>query len=638
MEQAGFSIEANQAAFSTAIDALVAGMMRHRDETAAIAELPGCPSLDALGTMFGLSAFERGLALLCAAVELDPRVGAICAETTDRGAFPYPSFGYALSLLPQPHWSALGPESPLRRWKILNPGVAPELPLSMRPLSIDERVLGFLIGVQQPSAAFQGMVSAVAVEDALVPSHATVAERIAAVWSRTVQSPPATLLIGDDREAMRAIAAASCGRLGLGLLEMPADAIPATPGERATLARLWERESALSNAALYIDALEPDGALASISRFVDTLSSPLLLGLSEPLRGVRRSSITLLVRRPTAAEQRDLWRTHLGPTAIGLNGQVDRLAAQFDLTGIAIRSSVSEAMFGGDLNLRLNDSLWEASRSQARARLDDLAERIESTAAWDDLVLPLDSLAPLHELASQVQHRTTVYERWGFDNGSRRGLGVSALFAGPSGTGKTLAAEVLAHELRLDLYRIDLSGVVSKYIGETEKNLRRVFDAAEEGGAVLFFDEADALFGKRSEVKDSHDRYANIEVNYLLQRMESYRGVAILATNLKGSLDSAFLRRIRFVVTFPVPEAEQRAEIWRRVFPKSAPTEGIDPERLACLSVTGGNIRNIAVNAAFLAAARNEPIRPEHIAQATRTEFVKLERPQPDAEIRRMLE
>src|SRR5256885_3026585 len=179
-------------------------------------------------------------------------------------------------------------------------------------------------------------------------------------------------------------------------------------------------------------------------------------------------------------------------------------------------------------------------------------------------------------MAIHVRHRTTVYETWGFAAKSSRGLGISALFAGPSGTGKTLAAEIMANELRLDLYRIDLSQIVSKYIGETEKNLRRVFDAAETAGAVLLFDEADALFGKRSEVKDSHDRYANIEVSYLLQRMEAYRGLAVLTTNLKGAVDNAFMRRLRFIVQFPFPDALHRAEIWKRIFPRQTPTQDLN--------------------------------------------------------------
>jgi SpoVK/Ycf46/Vps4 family AAA+-type ATPase len=196
-----------------------------------------------------------------------------------------------------------------------------------------------------------------------------------------------------------------------------------------------------------------------------------------------------------------------------------------------------------------------------------------------------------------------------------------------------MAAESLALEQELDLYRIDLSAVVSKYIGETEKNLRRVFDAAEAGGAVLLFDEADALFGKRTEVKDSHDRYANIEVSYLLQRMESYRGLAILTTNLKESVDPAFMRRLRFVVTFPFPDAESRTEIWRRIFPDAVPTDRIVPEQLAKLAVAGGNIRNIALGAAFLAADEPAAVRMDHLLAAARSEYGKLERPLTSGEL-----
>jgi SpoVK/Ycf46/Vps4 family AAA+-type ATPase len=278
--------------------------------------------------------------------------------------------------------------------------------------------------------------------------------------------------------------------------------------------------------------------------------------------------------------------------------------------------------------------LWDACRAQARPKLDDLAQRIDSSAQWEDLVLPEAQLQTLRDITAHVKQRAKVYERWGFGGKSGRGLGISSLFAGTSGTGKTMAAEVLARELRLDLYRIDLSAVISKYIGETEKNLRRVFDAAEMGGVVLLFDEADALFGKRTDVKDSHDRHANVEVSYLLQRMEAYRGLSVLTTNLKTSLDQAFLRRIRFIVQFPFPDATMRAEIWRRVFPQATPTEGLEPQKLAQLNVAGGNIRNIALNAAFLAAGAGEVVMMKHVLQATKNEYIKLERPLTDAEVR----
>jgi SpoVK/Ycf46/Vps4 family AAA+-type ATPase len=262
-----------------------------------------------------------------------------------------------------------------------------------------------------------------------------------------------------------------------------------------------------------------------------------------------------------------------------------------------------------------------------------LAECIEPKAHWDDLVLPGEHLQTLGEIAAQVRQRLKVYQSWGFALRNDRGLGITALFAGPSGTGKTLAAEVLANDLQLDLHRIDLSQVVSKYIGDTEKNLRAVFNAAEQTGAVLLFDEADALFGKRSEVRDSHDRYANIEVSYLLQRMEAYRGLAILTTNKRGSLDSAFLRRLRFLIPFPFPDHMHRAKIWSRIFPAETPTQDLDVLKLARLNVAGGNIRNIALNAAFLAADMGEPVQMSHLLRTARTECNKIEKQITTAEI-----
>jgi len=274
----------------------------------------------------------------------------------------------------------------------------------------------------------------------------------------------------------------------------------------------------------------------------------------------------------------------------------------------------------------LHERLWDECLASTRPRLDELAQRLDAKAKWADLVLPAQELNLLQQIAAQVSQRAKVYEEWGFGARMNRGLGISALFAGDSGTGKTMAAEVIANDLRLNLYRIDLSAVVSKYIGETEKNLRRLFDAAEDGGAILFFDEADALFGKRSEVKDSHDRYANIEINYLLQRLESYRGLAILATNMKNALDAAFTRRLRFIVNFPFPGFAERRLIWRDVFPKQALTRGLDIDRLARLNLTGGNIHNVALNAAFLAARANKPVTMPLIFEAARAEFGKLER------------
>jgi SpoVK/Ycf46/Vps4 family AAA+-type ATPase len=314
---------------------------------------------------------------------------------------------------------------------------------------------------------------------------------------------------------------------------------------------------------------------------------------------------------------------------------LDAISGQFRLSAETIFTVAGSSLAKANVD---PEKLWNICRSVARPRLQDLAERIVTgsgrVAGWDDLILPELQKQTLKQIALQSRYRMKVYESWGFAARGRRGLGLSALFAGPSGTGKTLAAEVLAGELKLDLYRIDLSAVVSKYIGETEKNLKQVFDAADGGGAMLLFDEADALFGKRAEVKESHDRYANIEVGYLLQRMENFLGLAILTTNFKSSLDKAFQRRLRFTVDFPFPDVAQREAIWARIFPDATPTEGLDYRLLGQLNMTGGNIRNIALNAAFLAAADRGPVAMEHLLQATRQEAIKVERPLSDMEIR----
>jgi SpoVK/Ycf46/Vps4 family AAA+-type ATPase len=271
-------------------------------------------------------------------------------------------------------------------------------------------------------------------------------------------------------------------------------------------------------------------------------------------------------------------------------------------------------------------TLWRACRRLAGAEMEDLAQRIVPVAGWEDIVLPPQVAARLREIAAQVEQRARVYGEWGFGPRLNRGRGIAALFAGPSGTGKTMAAEVLARHLGLDLYRIDLAGVVSKYIGETERNLRRVFDAAEAGGALLFFDEADALFGRRTEVKDSHDRYANVEIDYLLQRMEEYRGLAILASNRKSALDRAFLRRLRFVVELPFPDAAARRRIWRLAFPPQTPLARLDWDALSRLELAGGNIRNVSLNAAFRAADAGDAVSMSHLAAAVRAEYAKCEK------------
>jgi hypothetical protein len=604
---------------------------------------PGLPpALENLCVAFGLSPFERDVLLLCAGVELDSTVAPLCAAAQGDPSRTYPTFSLALAALPDAHWSALSPAAPLRRWRLIEIGSGPALTVS--PLRIDERVLHHLVGVDYPDERLAGIVEPIepASSADLVPSHAAIAERVSATWSapRQRRTMPLIQLCGLDPADRRAVAAAAAAAIGLRVAAHPADLIPIAAAELDALVRLWERESALSSTILLIecdDAESPSDPTRArrVSRLVERISGPVIVSDRERRAVAHRPVVGFDVHRPTSAEQRAAWRTALGSVVGEDLAGVDAIAAQFNLGLPAIRSASAEAIARGAAEPGQDTAraAWDVCRSLCRTRLEDLAQRIEPAAAWDDLVLPGPQIEAVRRIAQHVRHRATVYDSWGFAAKSARGLGISALFAGVSGTGKTMAAEVLAGELCLDLYRIDLAGLVSKYIGESEKNLRRVFDAAEDSGAILLFDEADALFGKRSEVKDSHDRYANIEVSYLLQRMEAYRGLAILTTNLKGALDSAFLRRIRFVVQFPFPDACQRAEIWRRVFPASTPTDGLDVGKLAKLNVPGGNIRNIALNAAFLAAHAGEPVRMRHVAEAARIEYVKLERPLTEAEI-----
>jgi ATPase family associated with various cellular activities (AAA) len=581
---------------------------------------------ETLGATLALTAFERNVLLLCAGMELDSKLAELCGSR--------PTFSLALGVFPEAHWSALSPSRPLRYWRLVD--ILPGDTLTTSPLRIDERILHYLTGVEAIDERLRPVLRPVPPPQHLPPSHHAMAQEAAGAWRRAPDHSllPVIELCGADRGAKAEIAGAAAALAGLELQSIAARHLPHTAGELDSFIRLWDREAALSGSALLLDCDDADGAEGSCEGALATLfervRGPLFVSTRGSRPGGSRAVKLVEVAPPTAEEQAEIWRGAL-PMFPALNGALGKLGSQFSLSPATIRSVAGELDSQADAAPAM-DRLWDACRRHARPRLEALAQRIEPAARWQDLVLPEKQLDLLRQIAVHVRHRAQVYQAWGFAKGGR-GLGISAMFAGPSGTGKTMAAEVLANDLRLDLYRIDLSQVVSKYIGETEKNLRRVFDAAETGAAILLFDEADALFGKRSEVKDSHDRYANIEVSYLLQRMEVYRGLAILTTNRKTALDQAFLRRIRFVVEFPFPEAAERAEIWRRIFPATTPVEGLRVDRLARLNAAGGHIRNIALGAAFLAAECGQPVRMAHLLNAARSEFAKLERPLTDAEV-----
>jgi AAA+ superfamily predicted ATPase len=604
-------------------------------ENSASVTLPenASAALEILCALFGLSSFERDLLLLCAGIELDSKFIALCAKAQGDLRRSYPTFSLALAALPDPHWSALVPSSPLRYWRLIETG--PGETLTTCPLRIDERILHYLAGVSHLDERLMGLVEPLAASEELPPSHDKLVRQLVNHLLPEENRGAVIQLCGQAGNGSHAIAAAVCTALGLHLQLLRVRNIPATTADRETLMRLWEREAIISNSAILLDCheIETPEAIQPAVAFVEQIRTPIFVASREPLRTARRRLLRIDVHKPSAQEQLKIWQGMLGAKAVNLNGRLPALVTQFRMQPREIANVVTTVFDGQPKEENLYETLWDACRAQARTKLDDLAQRLMPAADWDDLVLPEIQKQILQQIVTHVRQRAKVYNEWGFAARCNRGLGISALFAGASGTGKTMAAEVLANALQLDLYRIDLSAVVSKYIGETEKNLRRVFDAAESSGAVLLFDEADALFGKRSEVKDSHDRYANIEVSYLLQRMESYRGLAILTTNMKKALDSAFLRRIRFMVHFPFPDVSQRADIWKRIFPVETPTQGIDIERLAQLNVTGGNIRNIALSAAVLAADEDSPVRMRHLLQASRSEYAKLERPLTGAEV-----
>ncbi|WP_448612076.1 AAA family ATPase [Geodermatophilus sp. URMC 60] len=594
----------------------------------------GAPAaMTALRRTLGLSDIEVEAVVLALAVELDPGAGpqfaavhddprSACATSGLVGAL----FGHSATEVAVLHAST----SPVRRFRILSPG-DDATPASRRPLRLDPRVVDYLCGRNRLDERLAGLVEPLS-KVPLVAAHRAVALRIAGwLTAPDTNAPPRVNLVGPPGQGREAVAVALAQELGMHPVRLHVERA-AGRAERRDLVRLVEREAALLPALLYVDAPENvggDAALESAAREIITdLGGVLAIGSRDPW-DPDTDVIPVDVPLLSAAERTDLWAQELGDAAAQLD--LDGLVEQFPLGPDGVRRAVTRAHAAAEVAAGTSGSLtdhdlWEACRTLIGSELGQLARRIRPTAGWSDLKLPDAEVTLLRQIAAQVGQRARVYGHWGFGERLSRGRGISALFTGPPGTGKTMAAEILAADLDLDLYRIDLSAVVNKYIGETEKNLRRIFDAADQGGALLLFDEADALFGKRTEVRDSHDRHANVEINYLLQRMEDYAGLAILATNRKSDLDPAFLRRIRFLVAFPFPKPPYRRRIWEAVFPPDTPRVDLDLDALARLEIAGGNIRTIAVNAAFAAADEGRPVDMHHVMHAAAHEYRKLDR------------
>jgi SpoVK/Ycf46/Vps4 family AAA+-type ATPase len=597
-------------------------------------------ALEQLTYTFNLNTLEWALLLLCATWEISLNLKKNCEALFDQ-PFPAPTRGLALVLFGG-EYNFFDPRSPLFQWKLLNQGQGS---LCDAPLWVDRWVLHYILGFDPPTHQFSDSTLPKSIpftNDILSLSQENLLAALLNLWAEAISSQ-ITQLISDDPHAAKLIAATAFSERGFRPFEIAA----ATLNFDAKLVEdwiiHWQRLASLENYALILDCGDPSTLNATakqlIAELIKTTITPVFLTASERISKTT-DILTLELPPLNAADQKQLWTHYLQDVPEPLDTQIGALVVQFNLTAHQIQSAASQAIAQTRAEApsvtpqTLTENLWKICQTQSRSSLEGLVERIEPKTTWNELILPPEPSQILHQIIATIRQRAKVYEDWKMGGETRRGMGITSLFYGPSGTGKTTAAEIIAHDLKLDLYRVDLSQVSSKYIGETEKNLKKVFAAAESSGAVLLFDEADSIIGKRSEVKDARDRYANQEVGYLLQAMENYSGLAILTTNLPNSLDTAFMRRIRFSIRFEYPTPEERAQIWQRNFPPTAPTLNLSYQRLAQLNVSGASIRNIAMGGAFVAAQDDAPIQMKHILQAARAELLKLGRSITDQEIR----
>jgi ATP-dependent 26S proteasome regulatory subunit len=624
--------------------------------------------LDRLARIFALDAFDIDLLLACLAVEIDLRYEKLYAYLQDDVTKKRPSVDLVIQLLGSTHGGRLAARrhflasSPLVAHQLVHLLEDPQQPLSpllARVVKPDGRIVEFLFESDEIDTRLRDIVRVVAprrgLDDLLLADETRTAFRnawpqqpVCVVRAADSAPPPVLLLQGPAGAGKSAIAGALCHERRCDLLIVDVSTIPfeseaaaGPPAARlASIASFVEREAALRGAAVHwcgVDPLAGEGQrdrLAALSLAIDGGRAPTFVATSDA-NGIaasfpRRGMIVMPIPEPTHAERARHWSAALAGAPLADDVDLPGLASRFKLSlgKIGAAAATATRLAGvrrGAEGLVAGRELQDACRLHSNQRLAALARKVSPNNQWSDIVLPPDCMAQLREICNQVKYRDRVYGDWGFGRKLALGKGLAVLFAGPSGTGKTMAAGIIAGELGIDLYKIDLSTVISKYIGETEKNLSRIFTEAETSNAILFFDEADALFGKRSEVRDSHDRYANVEIGYLLQRMEEYEGVAILATNFRKNMDEAFVRRLHFTVEFPFPDREDRHRIWQGIWPKDTPVDAaLDLELLAGrYEMAGGNIKNIAVAAAFLAADDGEVVRMGHVLQATLREYQK---------------
>jgi len=649
----------------TALDGqIVAARERIDARVARSLEQGMVPTLIQLARMFQLAPFEQRALTACLAPELDSKYDKIYAYLHDDVARKRPSVRLILDLLchtPVERWRAralLTDRGALLRTGLLqlwddaaSPSGNGDL---ARFLRLDPAILNFLLGANSIDARLEPAVSVVApgADDGVTDGE--LAQRLQALVEHHLDPKQAAAgrlvvnLHGARGIGRRRLALAICRRFGWQLLRIDLEQLLDGQADAEQVLRLALRQSLLWQAPVYLEhldaVLERDGGKTlgrRLARHIAQYCRLVFVASTRPWRaaelfegfGFHQMRLPLA----DAARRERAWRSALQTLEAAGPDWAPLLARQFRLSPGQIADAVNGARnecIMVERRVELDD-LHAACRRQSHHALADLAVKVEPVYRWDQLILPADKLERLRELCAQLRYRHRVLEEWGFGARLSHGKGLSALFTGPPGTGKTMAAEVIARELGLDLYKVDLSGVVSKYIGETEKNLARIFREAESSNAILFFDEADALFGKRTEVSDAHDRYANIETSYLLQKMEEYEGVVILASNLRENMDEAFVRRLRFIVDFPFPDEADRLRIWQTHFPAAAPVSGdLDYPRLARqLAVAGGSIKNIVLNAAFLAAADGDAIGMRHVLQSARREFEKMGKRWDDAQM-----
>jgi hypothetical protein len=599
-----------------------------------------------LAQAFGLERFDLDVLLIALAPALDLRYEKLYGYLQDDVTRKRPTINLALDLLCEANATRLmrlshfKDDAPLFKYRLVErvtDASHAKAPLLSQSLAPDEAIVAWLLGNFQPHSDL-GFHA-----DLISPQRTAADELLVADALGDLQfdfeQNPLCVFYGPDHARQLAAARLLAAEAARELLLVDLAAVVKAGQTPAQAVRLALRDARLAGAwpllvgwdACLVEGVPPADILSEVCAHPDTL---IIVGRTHwhPKDVERTRPFTWIeFDMPDYAHREALWE-HFLERDEDADDTFDlaALSSQFVLTASQIRDAVASAR---DLSAQRGDLLQEAdlfmaARSHSSLGLLNLARKLTPRYDWTDIILPDDQRTILREVVSTVRGRSVVLEGWGVGQKLASSQGVTVLFAGPPGTGKTMAAEVIAAELRFDLYKIELSGIVSKYIGETEKNLERIFNEAERSNAILFFDEADAIFGKRSEVKDSHDRYANIEISYLLQRMEAYDGVTILATNLRANLDEAFTRRLQFAVDFPFPEEADRLRIWETLFPPGVPrATNLDLEYMARrFKLAGGSIRNIIVSAAYLAAADGGMVKMEHLLHGTRRELQKMGR------------